>query len=284
MEFGDYEEDLPTAVGISFSIQALGCSDCHPREYPPSSQRQTHLHATCTAGRTGRALKLVRGDAAFLIMSLHPPPFPSNLREKQLSEKIWKWARSVLDETSSRVVPVLLLDATGHISQTTWSGQIGKYSKKHIQRPVLGRTCAGPPHASGEPEGATFFEPFTNTQVDFACLPAAVPVHRCCALHHDGDGLQLAAAPWSRDHRSIQCVFQHQLTCGIHEQRQDHQWYKNKLTQGALFAQDRTTCLTRVEEACRHDEEWTHLTITSFWANLSQVLVDAGADLYAREI
>ena len=216
-------------------------------------------------------------------MSLYPPPSPSNLREKQLSEKIWKWARSVLDETSSRVVPVLLLDANGHISQTTWSGRIGKYSKKHIQRPVLGRTCAGPPHASGEPEGATFFEPFTNTQVDFACLPAAVPVHRCCALHHDGDGLQLAAAPWRRDHRSIQCVFQHQLTCGIHEQRQDHQWYKNKLTQGALFAQDRTTFLTRVEEACRHDEEWTHLTITSFWANLSQVLVDAGADLYARE-
>ena len=59
--------------------------------------------------------------------------------------------------------------------------------------------------------------------------------------------------------------------------------YKNKLTQGALFAQDRTTLLTRVEEACRHDEDWTHLTVTDFWAKLNQVLVDAGADLYARE-
>ena len=29
-------------------------SDCHPREYLPASQRQTHLHATCTAGRTRR--------------------------------------------------------------------------------------------------------------------------------------------------------------------------------------------------------------------------------------
>ena len=52
---------------------------------------------------------------------------------------------------------------------------------------------------------------------------------------------------------------------------------------GGLFAQDRTTFLTRVEEACRHDEEWTHLTVTDFWAKLNQVLVDAGADLYARE-
>ena len=75
-------------------------------------------------------MKLVRRDAAFLIMSLYLPPSPSNLREKQLSEKIWKWARRVLDETPSRVVPVLLLDANGHISQTTWPDQIGKYSSE----------------------------------------------------------------------------------------------------------------------------------------------------------
>ena len=43
------------------------------------------------------------------------------------------------------------------------------------------------------PVGATFFGPFSNTQIDFACLPATVHVHRCCALHHDGDRLQLAA-------------------------------------------------------------------------------------------
>ena len=76
-------------------------------------------------------------------MSLCLPP-PSDLLEKQLSEKIWKGARRVLDETPSRVVPVLLLDANGHISQSTWPEQIGKYSstKKHIQRPVFGRTLA----------------------------------------------------------------------------------------------------------------------------------------------
>ena len=44
-------------------------------------------------------------------------------------------------------------------------------------------------------------------------------VHRCCALHHDGDRLQLAAAPVRRDHRPIQCVFQHQLTYGILEKK-----------------------------------------------------------------
>ena len=86
-----------------------------------------------------------------------------------------------------------------------------------------------------------------------------------------------------RDHRSIQCVFQHQLTYGSHERRKDHQWDKNKLTQGALFTQDWTAFLARVEEACRHDEEWTHLTVADFWAKLNQVLVDAGADLYAKE-
>ena len=33
----------------------------------------------------------------------------------------------------------------------------------------------------------------------------------------------------------------------------------------------------------RKHEEWTHLTVTDFWAKLNQVLVDAGADLYAKE-
>ena len=46
--------------------------------------------------------------------------------------------------------------------------------------------------------------------------------------------------------------------------RQDQQWDKNKLTQGALFAKDRTTFLSRVEEACRHDEDLTHLAVTDF--------------------
>ena len=124
------------------------------------------------------------------------------------------------------------------------------------------------------PMETTFFGPFTNTQIDFACLLAAIHLHICCALHRGGDGLQLAAAPGRRDHRPIQCVFQRQLTSGIHEKRQ---------TQGSLFAQDRTTFLARVEEARRHEEEWTHLTVTDFWAKLNQVLVDAGADLYAQE-
>ena len=83
------------------------------------------------------------GDAAFLIMSLYLPPSPSNLREKQLSEKIWKWARRVLDETPSRVVPVLLLDANGHISQTPWPEQIGKYSSK---KTTFNGQCLGGEH------------------------------------------------------------------------------------------------------------------------------------------
>ena len=143
-------------------------------------------------------------------------------------------------------MPKLLLDANGHISQTTWPEQACKYSSK---RTTFSGQCLGEllrdHHSQAAntffPVGATYFGHFSNTQIDFACLPATVHVHRCCALHHNRDRLQLAAAPGRRDHRSIQCVFQHQLTYGVHEKRQDHQWDKNKLTQGALFEQDRTT-------------------------------------------
>ena len=57
------------------------------------------------------------------------------------------------------------------------------------------------------PVGATYFGPFSNTQIDFTCLPSTVRVHRCCALHHDGDRLQLAAAPGRRDHSSHPVCF-----------------------------------------------------------------------------
>ena len=99
----------------------------------PANVRRIYTPLAPLAGR-GRALKLVRGDVAFLIMSLYLPPSPSDLRDKQLSEKIWKWGRRVLDETldetPSRVMLVLLLDANGRISQTAWPEQIGKYSSK----------------------------------------------------------------------------------------------------------------------------------------------------------
>ena len=164
----------------------------------PANVRRIYTPLAPLAGRGG-ALKLVRGDAAFLIMSLYLPPSPSNLREKQLSEKIWKWARRVLDETPSRVVPVLWQDANGHISQTPWPEQIGKYSSK---KTTFNGQCLGEllrdHHLRAAntyfPVEAIFFGPFSNTQIDFACLPAAVHFHRCCALHH-GDRLQLAAAP-----------------------------------------------------------------------------------------
>ena len=73
----------------------------------PANVRRIYTPPAPLAGRGG-ALTLVRGDAAFLIMSLYLPPSPSNLREKQLGENMWKWARKVLDETPSRVVPVLV--------------------------------------------------------------------------------------------------------------------------------------------------------------------------------
>ena len=210
-EFTDFRGDKDLCFHPSTRVKRL------PSERIPLSSRRIYTPPAPLAGRGG-ALKLVRGDAAFLIMSLYLPPSPSILREKQLSEKIWKWARRVLDETPSRVVPVLLLDANGHISQTPWPEQIGKYSSKKTT--FNGQFLVRDHHLRAAntyfPVGATFFGPFSNTQIDFACLPATVHVHRCCALHHDGDTLQLAAALGRRDHRPIQCVFQHQFTYGIH--------------------------------------------------------------------
>ena len=101
------------------------------------------------------------------------------------------------------------------------------------------------------PVGATFFGPFTNTQIDFVCLPASVRVHRCCALHLDGYRSQLAAAPERRDHRPTECIFRHRLSFGAYERRHGHQWYKNNVLQAPIFAQHQTTCLAQVEDAAR---------------------------------
>ena len=58
----------------------------------------------------------------------------------------------------------------------------------------------------------------------------------------------------------------------------------NNQQQSTLNNNQQTAFPSRVEEACRHHEEWNHLAVTDFWAKLNQVLVTAGSDLYAREI
>ena len=127
---------------LCFHPSHSGSSDCHQREYLPASQRQTHLHATCTAGRTRRGTDAGPGDAAFLIMSLYLPPSPSNLREKQLSEKIWKWARRVPGRDTVASTFRKLHGRSRSVSTAA--------KKNNIQRPVLGRTVAGPQFAGGE--------------------------------------------------------------------------------------------------------------------------------------
>ena len=47
----------------------------------PANVRRIYTPFAPLAGRGG--LKLVRGDAAFSIMSLYLPPFPSNLRQRE---------------------------------------------------------------------------------------------------------------------------------------------------------------------------------------------------------
>ena len=108
----------PSTRGVAIAIRV--------NTFLPANVRRIYSPPSQLAGRGG-ALKLVRGDAALYLL-----PSPSNLPEKQLSEKFWKWARMILDETPSRIVPVLLLDANGHISRTPCSDQVGKYSSKKL--------------------------------------------------------------------------------------------------------------------------------------------------------
>ena len=238
--------ELPFSVeaGISVSIQALGCSGCHPREYLPASQRQTHLHATCTAGRTRWGTEAGQMRRGFSDHEFIPATVPIESARETTQRKNFGSGRARFWMRHLRV-SCLCFCWTPMVTSPKLHGQ-SRLVSTEAKKTIFNGQCLGEllrdHHLQAAntyfPVGATFFGPFSNTQIDFACLPAAVHVHRCCALYHDGDRLQLAAAPGRRDHRPIQCVFQHQFTYGIHEKRQEHQWNKNKLTQGALFAQD----------------------------------------------
>ena len=90
-------------------------SDCHKREYLPASQRQAHLHSTCTAGGTRRCTEAGPERRGFLIMSLYLPPSPSNMREKQLSDHVTALHRN-LSGSRSMVVRCSTI-ATAHSFQ-----------------------------------------------------------------------------------------------------------------------------------------------------------------------
>ena len=74
-------------------------------------------HATCAAGRTRKGTEAGPGRRG---LSDYEPIFASipieSARENNSVRRFGSGARGVLDETPSRVVPVLLLDANGHIS------------------------------------------------------------------------------------------------------------------------------------------------------------------------
>ena len=128
------EEDSPVyppgRINSEFTAFRGGKDLCfRENTFLPGNVRRIYTPPAPLAGRGG-ALKLVRGDAAFLIMSLFLPPSHRICERNKTVRRFWQWARRVLDETPSRVVPVLLLDANGHISQNTWPEQIGKYSSK----------------------------------------------------------------------------------------------------------------------------------------------------------
>ena len=68
---------FPWRQGSLFPSKHSGIRD---NTFLPANVRRIYTPPAQLAGRGG-ALKLVRGDAAFLIMSLYLPPSPSNLRE-----------------------------------------------------------------------------------------------------------------------------------------------------------------------------------------------------------
>ena len=162
-------------------IQALGGSDCHQREYCPASLRQAHLHATCAAGRTRRGTEAGPGRRG---LSDHEPIFAAISREKQLSENIGNGRVGFWTRHRRASYPCFCWMPT--VTSPKIHGQNRPVSTA-AKKPTFNGQCLGEllrdHHLQAAntyfPFGTTLFGPLTNTQIDFACLPATVHVHSC---------------------------------------------------------------------------------------------------------
>ena len=132
---------------------------CYYASGHPSRGRLS-THFICTAGRTRRALKLVQGEAAFLIMSLYLPP-----KHRHASCQCFCWMPTVtFPKLHGQSRPVSTATRKPHSTVSAWENCCGITICRQ-RTPFFLR-------------GSDFlFGPFSNTQIDFACLPATVHVH-----------------------------------------------------------------------------------------------------------
>ena len=133
------------------------------------------------AGRGG-ALKLVRGDAAFLIMSLYLPPSPerNNSVRRFGSGRVGFWTRHrrASYPCFCWMPAVTYPRIHGQNRSVSTAAKKNPHSVAIVWENSCGTTiCKRRKHTFQW--GATLFGPLTNTQIDFACLPATVHVHSC---------------------------------------------------------------------------------------------------------
>ena len=155
-----------------------GGSDCHPREYLPASQRQTHLHATCTAGRTRWGTEAGQRRRGFSDHEFTPATVPIESARETIQRKNLEvgaqgfWMRHLR-------VSCLCFCWTPMVTSPKLHGQSRSVStaakKLHSMASAWENFCEIITCRAANtyfPVGATFFGPFSNTQIDFACLPA----------------------------------------------------------------------------------------------------------------
>ena len=258
---------------------------------PPGVAQRSCAPPAPLAGRGG-ALKLVRGDRGFSdhepVLAAVPNEFA---RETTQREDLEVGAQGFWDETPSRVVPVLLLDANGHISQTAWPEHIGMYSSK---KTTFNGQCLGELLRDHHLRAAnTYFLVGRRLSLDPSPTPrSTLPVSQllfmftdvvhCTTMGIDCNWQQL----WGEGyHRPNQCVFQHQLTYGIHEKKgKEHQWDKNKLTTGCPVSRRTRPPFCHGWREAGTMKSGTIWRSPIFGRNSIKWFVKAGSGLYAREI
>ena len=186
-----------------------------PSHNLPASQRQTHLHATCTAGRTTWGTEAGQRGRGFSDHEFIPATVPIEFaRETTRRTKLEVGAQGFgWDTFACRAcafagrqwsrLPNSMARADWHSTASAWENFCEIITCRR-------RTLTFPWERLS-------LDPSPTLRSTLCVFRLLFNVHSCCALHHDGDRLQLAAAPGRRHHRTIQCVFWHQLTYGLHE-------------------------------------------------------------------
>ena len=148
------------------AIQALRGCDCHKREHLPASQRQTHLHATCTAGKTRRGTEAGPGRRGFSDHCRHPHRIcgRNNSAKRFGSGRVGFWTRHRRASYPCFCwMPTVTSPKTHGLSRSVSpAAKKDPLSTASAWEKICGTTICKRVNTYF-PVGATFFGPFTNT-------------------------------------------------------------------------------------------------------------------------